>query len=219
MEEILSRVGKDSKCAVIVAHPDDETLWMGGTILMNPDNDWTIITTCRKSDPDRSPKFYDALKTLNAIGQMGDIDDDPEQLPVDIRDMEETILSLLRNTEYDIIFTHSTQGEYTRHRRHEEVADAVIQLIASGKLKTKRLWMFAYEDGYHKYFPKPIKNVDIMIPLPGEIWKKKYDIITQIYGFNEDSWEAKTVPRREAFWSFRSVNGIKEWINMMGTVK
>ena len=35
---------KDMKCVVIVAHPDDETLWAGGTILMNPDNDWTKTT-------------------------------------------------------------------------------------------------------------------------------------------------------------------------------
>ena len=216
MENIINRIKKDSKCAVIVAHPDDETLWAGGMILMNPDNDWTIITACRKSDPDRSCRFDVALKSLNAVGYMGDMDDGPDQIPLDGRQVEETILSLLKNTEYDIIFTHSTQGEYTRHRRHEEVADAVIHLIASGQLKTKKLWMFAYNDGNHKYFPKPIKHADVIIPLFGEIWKKKYDIITQVYGFAKDSWEAKTAPRREAFWSFSSVNGIKEWLEIMG---
>jgi hypothetical protein len=34
------------------------------------------------------------------------------------------------------------------------------------------------------------------------IWQKKYDIITRIYGFAEDSFEAKTTPRLEAFWRF-----------------
>ena len=43
--------------AVIVAHPDDETLWTGGAILMHPEINWTVITLCRLSDPDRSPKF------------------------------------------------------------------------------------------------------------------------------------------------------------------
>ena len=55
---------QNSKCVVIVAHPDDETLWAGGTILMNPENQWTIITLCRRDDPDRNPKFYAALKIL-----------------------------------------------------------------------------------------------------------------------------------------------------------
>ena len=27
-------------CAVIVAHPDDETLWAGGIILMYPEANW-----------------------------------------------------------------------------------------------------------------------------------------------------------------------------------
>jgi len=31
------------RCAVIVAHPDDETLWMGRTVLMHPECEWTII--------------------------------------------------------------------------------------------------------------------------------------------------------------------------------
>ena len=29
---------------VIVAHPDDETLWAGGTLLMHPDCRWTVVT-------------------------------------------------------------------------------------------------------------------------------------------------------------------------------
>ena len=37
------------KAAVIVAHPDDETLWAGGTILMHPETKWTIIALCRKN--------------------------------------------------------------------------------------------------------------------------------------------------------------------------
>jgi LmbE family N-acetylglucosaminyl deacetylase len=32
--------------AVIVAHPDDETLWAGGTILEHPSNDWFIVCLC-----------------------------------------------------------------------------------------------------------------------------------------------------------------------------
>ena len=61
----------DSKCAVITAHPDDETLWAGGTILLHPDASWTIITICRKSDSDRAPKFFKALQKYDAQGAMG----------------------------------------------------------------------------------------------------------------------------------------------------
>jgi LmbE family N-acetylglucosaminyl deacetylase len=219
MEDFFNKSINNSKCAVIVAHPDDETLWTGGTILMNPLNDWTIITICRKSDSDRSIKFSAALKTLNANGEMGDLDDGPEQLPLDIPDVEETILSLLKRTEFDLIMTHSTQGEYTRHRRHEEVAEAVIGLIESKRLKTKRLWMFAYTDNNGTHLPKAIMHMDKVIHLPSGIWKKKYEVMTETYGFSRDSWEARTTPRKEAFWTFNSVNGVKEWIKDRSMVK
>lgn len=194
------------KCAVIVAHPDDETLWAGGTILMNPVNDWTIVTLCRKSDPDRSRKFHTVLKALNARGQMGDLDDGPEQSPINPEQVDDAVLSVLPVTQFDLILTHSTQGEYTRHRRHEEVARAVVRLIHSQRIKTKKLWMFAYTDAGRTRLPAPIRNADIALTLPEGIWHRKHEIITAIYGFSEDSWEAETTPEQEAFWDV-STNG------------
>jgi len=38
--------------------------------------------------------------------------------------------------------------------------------------------------------------------LPNRIWQRKFDIITEIYGFEKDSWEAETTPKAEAFWKF-----------------
>ena len=198
--------------AGIVAHPDDETLWTGGLILMHPKINWTILTLCRLSDPDRSPKFNKAMKALGAEGVMGDLDDGPEQAPLNIKEVEEKILSILPKNEYDLILTHNTQGEYTRHRRHEEIAEAIINLIEEGRLKTNKLWMFAYEDGNRTHLPRPILHTDQTIFLPTDIWKKKYEIITQTYGFSENSWEAKTTPRKESFWTFASAFGVKEWL-------
>ena len=65
-----------TKCVVlIVAHPDDETLWAGGTILSQPL--WTFFILClsRSSDPERAEKFYKVLKVLKSDGTMGDLDD------------------------------------------------------------------------------------------------------------------------------------------------
>ena len=44
-----------------------------------------------------------------------------------------------------------------------------------------------------------------IFPHVEEIWRQKYDIITGIYGFNKDSFEAKTTPREEAFWRFKAI--------------
>lgn len=189
-------------CAVIVAHPDDETLWAGGTILMHSESKWTVVTLCRRSDPDRAPKFFQALDRLKATGVMGDLDDGPEQSPLAGDEVQNTILELLPSKEFDLVITHGLGGEYTRHRRHEEAGKAVTALWESERVFAKEIWRFAYEDGGGKYLPLPVQDADIRTKLPDKIWQKKYDIITEVYGFGADSFEAKTTPREEAFWRF-----------------
>jgi len=194
---------KSKSIAVIIAHPDDETLWAGGTILSHPSNKWFIVSICRASDTDRSAKFYRTLKLLKAEGVMGDLDDGPTQEPLDEKELEETILKLLPEKHFDLIITHDSKGEYTRHLRHEEVNKAVISLWHSGKITTNELWTFAYEDGNKAYFPQAIENATIFKALPEQIWLKKFEIITKTYGYGTESWEAETTPVAEAFWQFK----------------
>lgn len=191
-----------SDCAVIVAHPDDETLWAGGTILMHPEAKWTVATICRKNDADRAPKFFKVLKILGAEGAMGDLDDEAGQSPLVEHEVQGKILELLPSDRFDLIITHGLRGEYTQHLRHEETGKAVMTLWENEKLFAKQIWGFAYEDGGRKYLPQPAQNADILIELPQEIWQRKYNIITKIYGFSRDSFEAKTTPRKEAFYCF-----------------
>lgn len=189
-----------SNCCVIVAHPDDETLWAGGTILMHPDSCWTVATLCRQSDRDRAPRFHKALECYGARGVMGDLDDGPEQRPQRTVEVEDAILNLLPSDRYDLVLTHGLWGEYTSHRRHEEVAKAVMALREGGRLMAREVWMFAYEDGGKKYLPKPMADADVFIRLPADTWEQKYRIIRDIYGFEADSFEAQTTPKEEAFW-------------------
>jgi LmbE family N-acetylglucosaminyl deacetylase len=186
-------------CAVIVAHPDDETLWAGGSILMHPECSWTVITLCRKTDRDRARKFFQALEQLNATGRMGDLDDGPEQTPLANCEVQKAILSLLPSNRFDLVLTHSLRGEYTRHLRHEETSKAVLALCEGGKLAAQEMWMFAYEDGGGQYLPRPAKDAEIRIKLPENIWQKKLYIITEIYGFGSESFEARVTQRQEAF--------------------
>ena len=191
------------KCAVVVAHPDDETLWAGGTILLHPESKWTVVTVCRKSDPDRAPKFFKALEVLGATGAMGDLDDGPDQTPLSSRDVQNTILELLPVGRFDLVITHGMWGEYTKHLRHEETGAAVFSLWNSERLSAGNVWRFAYDDGGGKHLPKAKLDADMQMTLTNEIWRRKYEIITDIYGFDAESFEARTTPRQEAFWCFK----------------
>ncbi len=197
--------------AVLVAHPDDETLWAGGTILSHSSWKWYIVTLSRAGDPDRAPRFHRALHELGVSGIMGDLDDGPEQSPLDSLLVQQCIMDLLPPEHFDLLITHDPAGEYTRHLRHEETARAVISLWGTARLSADELWTFAYEDGGKHYLPRPIEAAAVHVDLPEALWQRKYAIITQIYGFPADGFEARTTPRGEAFWRFTDRTEAAHW--------
>jgi LmbE family N-acetylglucosaminyl deacetylase len=200
---ILSReVRVGMKVAVLVAHPDDEVLWPGGTLLMNPEWEVFVGAICRGSDPDRAPKFFRALETLGAEGAIADLDDGPEQNPLDPEETRETLLSLLPEESYDLVFTHGPRGEYTRHRRHEEVCRGALELWDQGRLRAPEFRFFSYEDGGRATLPRPESDAPLKVILPEEIWSRKFELVTGTYGFAPDSWESRSTPREEAFRPF-----------------
>jgi LmbE family N-acetylglucosaminyl deacetylase len=187
------------RAAVVVAHPDDETLWCGGYILTHPEFLWRIVTLCRAADPDRAPRFGKVLQRLGAEGEMADLDDGPDQAPLPAEQVRETTAHLLAGSTYNLILTHGRNGEYTQHRRHAECSQAVVDLWRSGGIETKRLWLFAYEDGGRAYLPRVRDDADRRDVLTDDVWLEKYRLITDLYGFGRDSWEARTTPREEGF--------------------
>jgi LmbE family N-acetylglucosaminyl deacetylase len=193
-------IHEHSNGVVLVAHPDDETLWAGGTLLLHPDCCWTVVTLTRGSDAERAARFEKAMEHYGATGLMGDLDDGPEQRPLSTVQVEDAIMDLLPAHRYDLVLTHAPWGEYTRHRRHEEVAQAVMALHESGQLSLGEIQMFAYQDDGGRHLSRAAEDADVYVRLPEEIWERKYRIVTDVYGFGPDSFEARTTPKEEAFW-------------------
>jgi len=189
-----------AKVVVLVAHPDDETLWAGGTLLRQ--GEWTTFvgTLCRAGDDDRAPRFFRALDLLGAKGAMADLDDGPDQKPLDESHVRTSLLSLVPREHFDLVLTHSPRGEYTRHLRHEEVSRSVLRMWACGEIQSRELWLFAYDDEGGRRLPRSERDADVVVELSDEVWSVKRDLLTRIYGFVPDSWEVQTNPRREAFW-------------------
>ncbi len=135
---------------------------------------------------------------------MADLDDEPNQIPLPVEQVQNTILRLLAGNSYNLILTHGPKGEYTQHRRHEECCHAVVGLWQLGRIDTERLWLFAYEDGGHAYLPRVRGDADRRDVLTDGVWLEKRRLIIDLYGYGIGSWEARTAPREEGFWCFDS---------------
>ena len=180
---------------------------------MHPAARWTIITLCRKSDRDRNPKFFSAVNRLGAVDSvMGDMDDGPEQRAIPEAEVERNLLSLLPVHHFDLVVTHSPFGEYTRHRRHEEASRAVQSLWRSGRIRASMLWFFAFEDGGGRYPPRAVESAHLLVHLDEDVYREKLRLITDVYGFARDSFEARAASDREAFWCFERANDLDRWL-------
>lgn len=193
------------KVLIIVAHPDDETIWMGGTIYKNTieqDNwDLSIISLCRKNDLDRAPKFKKVCEYFKAKGFMSDLEDEKLE-PVDIEEIIKKILGFA-DKEYDEIYTHGKNGEYG-HIRHIEIHNVVKKMLRKKLIKAKQVFYFSYElisaygtdTGFDIY---AYKSADKFINLNEIEFLTKKKLITNLYGFQKGGFEERNTREFEAF--------------------
>ena len=186
---------------VIVAHPDDETIWSGGTLLKSKDNK-TIISLCRKNDKDRAPKFQKACGILGATGYMSDLDDGEEGYykKVSTRDIINRILEFTKDKSYDVLYTHGENGEY-KHRRHINIYNAVNEMLRKKLLSVKEVFYFSYrkrKNGFQGYAVYN-SNADKLIRLEKPYLKMKKKLIQDVYGYQKGGFEEESCKEIEAF--------------------
>jgi LmbE family N-acetylglucosaminyl deacetylase len=199
MEELKMKKGE--KALVIVAHPDDETIWMGGTILKNKQADWTVYSLCRASDADREPKFKRVCGHLGVRGLIDDLDDSGDSGMIEAAgEIAVLIAEKFKDSKFDYIFTHGANGEYG-HAKHVGAHKAVRGLISSGQIKAKHVLFFNYQKNGTKEHPlvKAKNDSDIIIELSDEIWQEKRKIVAEMYGYPYDGLDVGYCTRVEGF--------------------
>ncbi len=190
---------KPGTALVIVAHPDDETIWMAGTIMANPQVQWTIFSLCRAKDPDRAPKFQKACEWYNAKPIISDLEDEWKmKLDESIPEIEKRILNELPEKKFDSIFTHNENGEYG-HVRHQGVCLAVKKLMGEGKIFVNNIFHFSYSKDASGLFAKPNMESEYFFELPKNIFQKKLDAIHALYGFGKETFEYRSCSNKETF--------------------
>lgn len=180
----------EGKGAVVVAHPDDETLWAGGFIAKHP-GVTVICYTVPRRDPERSLLFFEACRSLGAFPILV-----PIQEPA--ANEELTHCDVLQLSQYDWILTHNKNGEYG-HQHHKDVHQHVM------KSTSCPVFVFGYnfESG----------RGAIVLDLDNGIWERKLTAL-QCYDHQSPSdggkpkWRAlmdvyQISPDQEVFYAVR----------------
>jgi hypothetical protein len=191
----------NERALVVVAHPDDETIWMGGFILQHPELDWTIFSLCRASDSDRAPKFKRICEIYNAKAIITDVEDNEE---VELKKVEEQIkqsmLDKIGTDQYEYLFTHGPNGEYG-HPVHVAVNRAVKEMLSNKKLNIRTIFYFNYTKSKPGKRPsmKAKKDSDLVLPLTKATFTKKKHLQSEIHGYPLDGIDNSMCTNPEAF--------------------
>lgn len=95
-----------SRALVVVAHPDDESLWCAGYLMAHPGTD-VLCCSIPKRDPERCVHFFQACGVLGANGYIAG--------RLASNDKIDLHAAMLFASQYDEIITHNAKGEYGHH--------------------------------------------------------------------------------------------------------
>lgn len=190
---------KHGNALVVIAHPDDETVWMGGTILENPHVRWTIFSLCRGDDPDRAPRFRHVSKKYGATPIITNVEDEEVMSVTEsITVISRMIRKHLSQKRFVYLFTHGANGEYG-HPRHVGVHLAVKKLITGKKIVCDSLYFFSYRSPAYPVVINNIQLANSYIQISQERLREKKNVIKKLYGFSQGSFENRACLQTETF--------------------
>ena len=109
---------------LIVAHPDDEVLWGGMNLLLQPG--WFVICSTHLKDPIRSKEFFNTMSYCNVTRYiMFDVKDEYTENPK-VADklydgtLFDKFIKKLSTKTWNVVLTHNESGEYG-HEHHSKV--------------------------------------------------------------------------------------------------
>lgn len=138
---------------MVVAHPDDESLFGGGQLIV--EGDWKIVCATNGDNPIRRSEFERVMFITHSRFEMWDYYDE-QFTPLEELELEEDLYRVVHEQEWQKIVTHNEAGEYG-HLHHKQIHALMKKLVGSD------LWTFNFDGQY---------------PLTEIVWKAKVDLVS-----------------------------------------
>ena len=127
---------------IIVAHPDDESIFAGNEIL---NNTYYIVCITNGNNPIRKKEFEKMLIATNNTGTLLSYPDKTNGERNDwstiSNEIEKDLSAIIASNKWDKIVTHNPQGEYG-HIQHKRTNELVTNVVKQQNLQEK-LYYFA----------------------------------------------------------------------------
>lgn len=162
---------------LVVAHPDDETIFFGGLLQVYRRRPWKVVcVTDGNADGEGTKRKQDLMAACQALRarqcEMWDFPDSYDRrLDVD------AVTARLRGEEASEVFTHGILGEYG-HPHHQDVCLAVHRAFRKGT----PVWSAAYNCFAEKIFRSPRRA-----------YQRKCEVLSRTY-FSETRRFARWLP-------------------------
>ncbi len=162
-----------AKKLMIVAHPDDDTLWGGSHLLEG--GYLVVCITHGKEDDERAAEFKKAMEYSGNQGLILQYPDKVNGEKADWTRIEKQLKTELKRiidkSDWELVVTHNEKGEYG-HLHHKKT-DEVVTEIWREEEKSFELWYFG--DYYKK---KSLPDVEGELEsLDEETIKKKWEML------------------------------------------
>lgn len=163
-----------SKNLIIVAHPDDETIWGGDHLL---EEDYLVVCVTCGTNKNRDKEIRNVLDVSDdELIKLG-YPDNPGGVVSDWEEYKEDIIkdltSIITMKEYDKIVTHNPQGEYG-HIHHVMINHMVTEIVKD-KYLANHLYYFA------KYYTKDEIDLSNAAKFPIKNYNKKINEMVKLY--------------------------------------
>lgn len=161
----------DYQNIMIVAHPDDETIWGGGHLLKDK---YLVICLTNGNNSTRKKEFNEVMKKTNDLGIILDFPDKTNNKRDNWHKSYQYIYNdlhyLLTKGHFKTIVTHNPKGEYGH--QHHIMTSNIVTKITKELNQTNNLYYFG------RYYRKSDVRLPLIPSFNKKTLKQKENLIT-----------------------------------------